>query len=128
MRATGPHDPASDEGDAAFRHEARRLGVTWLALLVLMGLSLGSAFLALGSGNFAVSLAIAAVKASLVVWIFMQLNLAPPVTRLAALAGLLFLALLSGLSGVDYATRRATPAPWQMPQQVAPTFGQAPTR
>jgi cytochrome c oxidase subunit 4 len=126
MHAPARHDRASPRPGPSFGREARRVAAAWLALLALMALSLGSAFVALGAGNLAVSLAIAAVKAGLVAWIFMQLKRAPPVTRIAALAGLLFLALLMALSGFDYATRHLAPAPWQVPQQVVPALGQSP--
>ena len=124
MDAPARHVHAPPAPAEKFGRALRRLVFTWVALLVLMSLSLGSAYIALGNGNFAVSLAIAAIKASLVVWIFMQLKLAPPVTRIAALAGLMFLAVLMTLGGFDYATRNATPAPWQVPQQVAPALGE----
>jgi cytochrome c oxidase subunit 4 len=128
MPTASDPDRAPAKQDERFRREARRVGFTWVALLALMGASLGSAFIALGAGNFAVSLAIATVKAALVAWIFMQLRRAPPATRMVAMAGLLFLALLMSLSGFDYATRSVTAAPWQSPQQVTPALAAPPPR
>jgi hypothetical protein len=49
--------------------------------------------------------------------------------RLAAAAGLGVLAILFGLSGVDYATRAQTPSSVQRPQQLpAPSARPAPGR
>jgi cytochrome c oxidase subunit 4 len=59
----------------------------------------------------------------LVALVFMRLRQAPALLRLAALAGLVMLALLFGLSGTDYATRTEIPAPWQKPATVAPQLG-----
>ena len=46
----------------------------WLALLILLGLSVGSAYVQLGAFNTPTNLAIAAVKVALVVVFFMQLD------------------------------------------------------
>jgi cytochrome c oxidase subunit 4 len=103
-----------------FAREARGLGVAWLALLALMLLSLGSAYLRLGTGNLVAGLVIAALKAAIVAWWFMHLRVASATLRTTALVALFMLALLSSLSGVDYATRRHEPAAVQQPQQIEP--------
>lgn len=101
----------------------RPLVLTWLALLVLLLATAGAAFLKLGWGNTAVSLAIALVKALLVAIVFMRLRRAPALLRIAAVTGAATLALLFVLSTADYATRPELPAQWQQPSTVAPTFG-----
>jgi cytochrome c oxidase subunit 4 len=101
----------------------RPLVLTWLALLALLALSAGSALIPLGWINTAIGLAVATVKALLVALVFMRLRAGHPRLRLTALAGLATLALLFTLSGADYATRSAAPAPWQQPSTVAPRLG-----
>jgi len=108
----------AEDADRRFARHARGLLATWLALLVLMGLSLGSAYLRLGAFNMPAGLVIAAVKAALVAWLFMRLREAGPLLRLAALAGLGVWAIQLTLTGVDYETRAQTPAAVQRPQQL----------
>jgi cytochrome c oxidase subunit 4 len=116
----GDHDRSRD-GDAGrtFVHAARPIGLAWLALLALMLASLGSAYLRLGVFNLAAGLAIAAVKASIVAWLYMRLREAGVLLRLAALAGLGVYAIQWTLTGVDYETRVQTPVAVQRPQQLA---------
>jgi cytochrome c oxidase subunit 4 len=111
----------SDRSD--FGAEVRDLAATWVALIVLMLASLGSAYLRLGAGNLLAGIAIAIVKSGLVVWLFMQLRRASAMTRIAAAVGLATLLLLMSLSLADYATRAKAPARWQSPQQIAPALG-----
>ena len=101
----------------------RPLVLTWLALLVLLAISAGTAWLRLGWINTAIGLAVATLKAVLVGLVFMRLRVTHPLLRLTALAGLTTLALLFILSCADYATRSAVQAPWQHPSTVAPRLG-----
>ena len=78
---------------------------TWLALLLLLALTAGSAFVPMGVFNLAVNLAIALGKALLVVFMYMHVRLGTPMIRVFALAGLMWLALLAGLSLTDFAVR-----------------------
>jgi cytochrome c oxidase subunit 4 len=105
-----------------FAAEARGLAVAWLALLALMLLSLGSAYLHLGTGNVVASIGIAVIKAAIVAWWFMHLRVESATLRTAALVGLFLLAVLATLSGVDYATRLPEPAAVQTPQQIEPVL------
>jgi cytochrome c oxidase subunit IV len=77
----------------------------WLALIVLLLATLGSAFIPLGVGNAAINLAIAVAKSLLVVFFFMHLRSAHPVLRIVATAGFFWLAILLGLSLTDFAVR-----------------------
>ncbi|HEY9029334.1 MAG TPA: cytochrome C oxidase subunit IV family protein [Burkholderiaceae bacterium] len=103
-----------------FIRERRRLALSWIALLLLMLTSLGSAWLKLGPWNMVAGLVIAGIKAAIVAWLFMRLREAGVLIRLAAVAGLGAWCLLVALSGVDYATRTLTPTPVQRPQQLLP--------
>jgi cytochrome c oxidase subunit 4 len=79
--------------------------LTWIALLVLLALTCGSSFVPLGHFNVVVNLAIALLKALLVVFVFMHVRRGSPMVRVFAVAGVLWLCLLVGLSLTDLATR-----------------------
>jgi len=110
----------NNNASKCLRHHARRLLFAWLALMALMLLSLGSAHMPLGSWNVAIGLAIAALKAAIVAALFMELLAAEALLRIVAAAGLFTLALLVGLSGLDFATRASGAAAMQPPQQLRP--------
>ena len=95
------------------RAASRPLLFTWLALLALLATTFGVAHLPLGTAAPFASLFIAAVKAVLVALFFMELRRAPALVVIFALAALVALTLLFGLSGTDYATRVIHVAPWQ---------------
>ena len=78
---------------------------TWIALLVLLALTCGSSFIAMGQWNLAVNLAIAAAKALLVVVVFMRLAKSAPMVVVVALVAAFDLALLVVLSLPDFAVR-----------------------
>jgi cytochrome c oxidase subunit IV len=103
-----------------FRSVATKLVLAWLALLALMTTSLASAYVALGVGNLIAGLAIAAIKTSIVVWLFMDLRIASGVVRAVAAVAAVMLAVLFTLSGVDYRTRLHEPAAVQSPRQIEP--------
>ena len=75
------------------------------ALMVLTGLTVGAAYLDAGGFNDLIAMAIAFTKATLVVWIFMGMRHASPLSKLAAAGGLLWLVILFGLTLADYWTR-----------------------
>jgi cytochrome c oxidase subunit IV len=101
-----------------FKRHAFKLLLAWLALLVLMLSSLGSAYLSLGVGNLIAGVAIATVKSSIVALLFMRLARSSATVRLVAVVGIAMWLLLAGLSGVDYATRSRQPAAFQLPRQL----------
>lgn len=88
------------------RGEALRLVLVWAALAALLSLTVALTFAPIGAWRLPASLAIAAAKAGLIVWVFMELRRESGLTRLAALTGLMFLALLIGLAGLDVWIRR----------------------
>ena len=96
----------------------KKIFIAWIALLALMGTSLASAYIPLGPWNLVAGLAIATAKSLIVLTLFMGLIRAAPLLRIVAGIGFFMLALLFGLSGVDYGTRAAPPAVMQQPHQV----------
>ena len=82
---------------------------TWGALLALLLATVGAAYLPLGPFNGIVALAIAGWKAILIVLIFMHIRWGSKMLHLAAVAGLLWLAILISLVTLDYMTRQWIP-------------------
>lgn len=105
------------------RTEYKRYLLVWLALMSLLALTCGSAFLRLGAWNSAINLIIATVKALLVALFFMHLRGGRSLPRIVALTALVTLGLLFGLSGADYMTRTIHWGPWQAPRQIQPVMG-----
>ena len=86
--------------------------LTWLGLMVFLGLTVGSAYVPMGAWNSVTNMAISCAKALLIAAFFMHLRHAGALLRIAAFTGILWLALLFGLSWTDFATRTLSPAPW----------------
>lgn len=79
--------------------------LVYLAMLALLGAAVGVRLLDLGAaGPLAVGAA-ATLQAGLVVYFLMHLNEDRGVLRMAALGGLLWLAVMFALTVADYATR-----------------------
>ena len=91
------------------RRPVLHLALAWIGLVLLLALTLGMAYVPLGTGNIAVALAIGTAKGVIVLLVFMKLIRSPPLTWIFAGAGLFWLALLVGLSFTDYATRSGFP-------------------
>lgn len=83
---------------------ARTFG-TYLALMVLLVITYGAAHLDLGLWNTPVSLFIATVKAGLVVVFFMHLGRERGVSKVAAVVGVVWLAILVALVLSDELSR-----------------------
>ena len=83
---------------------AGRVWRCWLALMVLLALTTGLAFVPLGSANLFVSLGIAVAKALLVLIVFMELK-GSSLIRAAAAAGFFWLAIMIALTSADYTHR-----------------------
>jgi cytochrome c oxidase subunit 4 len=92
----------------------KKFAGVWVALLVLLALTCGSAYLPMGTWNAVTNIVIAVIKAGLVAFFFMHI-MRGAAYRLVLISALFALALLVGLSGADYATRTRYPAPWQVP-------------
>ncbi len=76
-----------------------------LALLILLALTAGSAFIPLGIANTLANLGIAIAKALLVMIFYMRLKTDSPLLRMVAAAGFAWLAVLIALSLADVLTR-----------------------
>jgi cytochrome c oxidase subunit IV len=83
----------------------RPLGWVWLALMLLLAITAGTAFLHLGAGNSIINLAIAAAKVGLIAVFFMHLRQADNAMRLAFGTALLLLFVLAFLSFSDVLSR-----------------------
>ena len=77
----------------------------FLALMALTVVTVLVAFQDLGAWNDVVALAIAVLKATLVVLFFMHVYHSSRVTKIVVVSGLLWLALLIGLTLSDYLSR-----------------------
>ena len=89
------HATASHHPDTAHESSAHRTYIViYVALLVLLILTVAVAMVDLGAWSPVIAMAIALVKAALVAVFFMHLNHAPNVVRVFAAAGLLWLLLL----------------------------------
>ena len=78
---------------------------TYVALMVLLALTIWSSFIKLDGLNSTINLGIAAAKALLVGIFYMHLHKASAVTKLFAIAALLWLAIMFSLTLSDYTTR-----------------------
>jgi cytochrome c oxidase subunit 4 len=74
-------------------------------LLILTGLTVAAAYVNLGRFNIVVALAIATVKATLVVLFFMHAKYSPKRTKLVIMAGIFWLIILLFMTLSDYASR-----------------------
>jgi cytochrome c oxidase subunit IV len=82
---------------------------TCAALLALLALTWGIAYVDLGSFNLIVALAIALAKAIIIALFFMHIKGRNRLLHLAAVAGLMWLAILTSLTLSDYFTRGWNP-------------------
>ena len=81
------------------------------ALMVLTGVTVGVAFVDLGRLNVVVALAVAILKATMVVLFFMHVKYSSRLTQLVVIAALAWLAILFGVTLTDYLTRGWLMAP-----------------
>ena len=100
----------------------RRAVPVWLALVVLLGLTLILAYLPLGKFNVVAAIGIACAKALLVVLFFMHLKRPDPLLRLAGVASLLWLFFMFSLTLTDLLTRQPETQPGTvLPRTQAPS-------
>jgi caa(3)-type oxidase subunit IV len=79
--------------------------IAWVTLLGLLGLSVLTAYLPLGSFHPLANFTIAIVQAAIVFTIFMRLREPPAIKRVFAGAGFFWLMFLFGIGIIDYLTR-----------------------
>ncbi len=90
---------------AARRHVLWAPVGIWLALLLLLALTLGYAYWPAGPAHAEAGIAIGTMKGLLIALFFMQLRRAPGLVRLAAIAGFVWLSFLFLLAFSDILTR-----------------------
>jgi cytochrome c oxidase subunit 4 len=83
------------------------------ALMVLSAITVAVAYVDLGNVNVAVAMAVAVVKATLVVLYFMHLKYASTLTKLVVVSALVWLGFLFFITLSDYLTRG-----WLMPPPI----------
>jgi cytochrome c oxidase subunit 4 len=76
------------------------------SLMVLTAATVGAAYVNLGAFNIVVALAIATVKATLVVLYFMHARYSPKRTQLVIVCAVFWLAIMLALTLSDYSTRQ----------------------
>jgi cytochrome c oxidase subunit 4 len=81
------------------------------ALMAFTALTVAVARLDLGLLNTPVALLIAGAKASLVVWFFMEVRHAEPLTKIVALSGVIGLLIAGVFTFADYLSRGWLPIP-----------------
>lgn len=84
---------------------ARVIWRCWAALMLLLALTTGLAFVPLGPAQLWVSLAIACTKAILVLLLFMELRASSGLVRVFACAGFFWLLIMIALTSADYTHR-----------------------
>lgn len=91
-------------------YPARALVLSWIGLLVLLGLTMFIAYQPLGTFNTVIALGIATMKALLIAAIFMELHERNGITIAFAAAGFFWLAVMLWLAFSDYTTRANFPS------------------
>jgi cytochrome c oxidase subunit 4 len=90
-------------------NNSRRLWIgplaAWVALLVLFAVSLGSAYLPLGTANTVVNLGIAAAMIAVLAAFLMGLRNSTALIRLVAAASGLWIIIMFSLTFADYISR-----------------------
>ncbi|HEY8714462.1 MAG TPA: cytochrome C oxidase subunit IV family protein [Candidatus Acidoferrum sp.] len=77
----------------------------FLSLMVLTAATVAAAYVNLGALNIVVALAIATLKATLVVLYFMHVRYSPKRTHLVIICAVFWLAIMLALTLSDYSTR-----------------------
>jgi|SRR5581483_404653 len=85
--------------------------LVFVGLLALTAATTAVAYVDLGPFSVVVALAIAVIKMLLVALFFMHLRHSAVLTRIVVLGGLLWLAILIGLTMTDFASRTWTSIP-----------------
>lgn len=86
--------------------------LVWAALMLLLGLTLGSAYIAMGMFNIVMNVGVAVAKMLLVMIFFMHLRHASSLIRIFAAVGFVWLLVLLVLTVADYLSRIHVVPPW----------------
>ena len=84
------------------------------ALMVLSAITVGAAFVDLGQLNAVVALAIAVIKATLVILFFMHVKYSSQLTKITVVMSFFFVAILFAETLMDYATRGMPTLPYNL--------------
>lgn len=101
----GGHDAALQMGHHHVSSSAMFANVL-IALLILTVVTVGASRIDFGSANMLIAMAIASVKASLVIAFFMHVKWDTAINKIVFLSSFLFLSLLFVFTLADLATRR----------------------
>ena len=91
--------------DTSHISSVRTLVAVFFGLMVLTALTTAVSYVDLGAGSTAVALSIAIVKASLVVWFFMNVRFNTRLIPVVILGGLFFVLVLFVETFADYGSR-----------------------
>jgi len=83
----------------------RPLLLTWAGLLALLALTIAVSFAPIGPVKPVANMAIAVVKAGLVLWVFMHLRERGGLLRIFALGAVAWLVILMAMAATDILTR-----------------------
>src|SRR4051794_9758656 len=108
--ATGAHRTDKDASSNQDPHAEHHVSMTtywviFIALMVLLIVTVAAAFVNLGEMNMIVAMTIAGIKAALVILYFMHVKFASRLTKVFVAASFTWLAILFGLSFMDYISR-----------------------
>jgi caa(3)-type oxidase subunit IV len=84
--------------------------VAWLVMVLLIGISIWTAFLGLGHFAPVIEFGIAATQAAILFILFMRLKGPPSLKWVFAGTGFFWLLFLYGIATIDYASRRGWPS------------------
>lgn len=99
------HHQLEDFGDQHHVSPISLYITIFMVLMVLTGVTVGAAYVDLGFLNLPVAVAIACVKATVVVLYFMHVKYSSRIVQLTAVTGFFFLIVLFGITMGDYFTR-----------------------
>ncbi len=100
---------------------------TLILLFILTGITVGASYIDFGSGNVAIALFIASVKAILVALFFMHLAHDKPINGIIAIAGFIFLGIFLMFDLLDFNARNNyLPFNWTPIVQTQPVPGASP--
>jgi cytochrome c oxidase subunit IV len=101
--------PAKPAGPQLYEEDSASvlLGPTlvWVVLLIILAANIAVAFLPLGRAKTPINLVLAIVQASLMFGVFMRLDRASALVKIAAAAGFLWLSFLFLIGSTDFLTR-----------------------
>jgi cytochrome c oxidase subunit 4 len=84
-----------------------RLIAVWIALMLLLSATIAASFLPIGNWRQLINLAIAAAKAGLILWFFMELRSETALVRLIAGSAGALLFIFAVMLTADYSLRPA---------------------